>query len=327
MSSQPRRRRIGSVRNELILKSREAALSAVQIFNNPLIRFKSELFVVIMNIAWTYLLHAFYRGKRVEYRYFSQAGTRRRFDKTKGGAIKHWELERCFDDAACPLDKETVTNLRFLIGLRHEIEHRLTTRIDDHLSAKFQACCLNYNHYLKTLFGAQLGIDKYLSFSLQFSHISREQVGELGRAVDLPDHIHSYIQGFEEALSDDEFNSPHFAYRVLFVPKTANRKGQADEVIEFVKADSPLAQDVNVKYVSLKEVERPKMLASHVVRQIQQEEFPRFKMHQHTLLWKSLDGKNPGRGYGTMVEATWYWYESWLKVVRQHCQDNAAAYQ
>ncbi|WP_375707953.1 MULTISPECIES: DUF3644 domain-containing protein [unclassified Acinetobacter] len=40
----PRNRRVNSVKLELIKKSREAALSAVQIFNNPNITFKAEAF-------------------------------------------------------------------------------------------------------------------------------------------------------------------------------------------------------------------------------------------------------------------------------------------
>ena len=67
-----RLRRLYSVTNELLTKSREAALSAVQIFNNPLIQFKSESFIVLMIIAWTYLLHAYYRKSGIEYRYFDQ---------------------------------------------------------------------------------------------------------------------------------------------------------------------------------------------------------------------------------------------------------------
>lgn len=34
--------------------------------------------------------------------------------------------------------------------------------------------------------------------------------------------------------------------------KTANRKGQADKVIEFIKADSELAKDVNKHYAVVK---------------------------------------------------------------------------
>lgn len=135
-----RNRRVGSIKSELIKKSREAALAAVQIFNNPNIAFKSETYVVLMIIAWTYLLHAYYRSNNIEYRYFTQNGKKRNFSKTKHGASKYWELERCLNETNCPIDKDTANNLRFLIGLRHEIEHQMTTRIDDILSARFQAC-------------------------------------------------------------------------------------------------------------------------------------------------------------------------------------------
>ena len=50
-----------SVHKELLRKSREAALNSVQTFNNPLTTFKTETFIVLMNIAWLYLLHAYYR--------------------------------------------------------------------------------------------------------------------------------------------------------------------------------------------------------------------------------------------------------------------------
>lgn len=49
---------------ELIYKSKEAMLSAVQIYNNPLIKFKSEIFIVIAIISWTYLMHAYYKKIR-----------------------------------------------------------------------------------------------------------------------------------------------------------------------------------------------------------------------------------------------------------------------
>jgi hypothetical protein len=318
-----RRRRLGSIRAELLEKAREAALSAVQMFNNPLLRFKSELFIVTMQIAWTYMLHAFYRSKRIEYREFDLVHDRRRFRRTAGGAIKYWGLQRCLDEDGCPLDTDTRNNLRFLAGIRNEIEHQMTTRIDDHLSAKFQASCLNFNQYIKKLFGPQYGIDKHLAFSLQFSHISRDQVEALETESSLPTHILSYIRGFEESLTEDQFNSPQFAYRVLFVPKTANRRGQADEVIEFVKADSDVAKAANVKYAAVKETERPKFSATQVVGAARADGFGRFGMHDHTLLWKELDAKNPAKGYGTLVVKTWYWYERWVDVVRAHCRENA----
>lgn len=326
MAKKPRVRRMFSVTAELLTKSREAALAAVQIFNSPLITFKSEIFVVLTIIAWIYLLHAYYRREKIEYRYFKQTGKRRVFDKTKSGAHKHWELERCLNEQRSPLDRDTTNNLRFLIGIRHEIEHQMTSRLDSSFSAKFQACCLNYNEYVKKLFGEQYGIDKHLAFSLQFSSISREQARELPSPAEMPSHIKAFVEGFEGNLSDTEFNSPKFAYRVLFVAKTANRKGQADEVIEFVKADSPLAQNVNKAYTVIKETERPKHLPKGIVEMMKKEGYVGFTVSAHTALWKKMNAKDPTKGFGVAVQTAWYWYDPWIEQVRKHCQENTAKY-
>lgn len=320
-------RRVGYIKSELLKKSREAALAAVQIFNNPNISFKSESYVVLMIIAWTYLLHAYFRDQKIEYRYCQQSGKRRVFDKTKHGAYKYWELERCLSDGGSPIDRDTANNLRFLIGLRHEIEHQMTTRIDDVLSARFQACCLNYNEYIKKIFGDDNGIEKHLSFSLQFSTISTEQKELLEEQPGLPANIHGYIQDFDAGLTDEEFANPHYAYRILFVPKTANRKGQADRVIEFVKSDSPLAEAVNKEYAVIKETEKKKYLPKQVVDLMKSEGYPGFSIHYHTQLWQTQDAKNPAKGYGTIVAGkVWHWYERWVDVVRNHCRISGGKY-
>ena len=146
-----------------------------------------------MIIAWTYLLHAYFRSKKIEYRYYEIRGNgRRKFHRTKYGAYKYWELERCLNDKSSPLDKDTCNNLRFLIGIRHEIEHQMTTKIDDFISAKFQACCLNYHEYRRILFDDN-SMQNHLSFSLQFSAIGPEQKDLLSKTPNLPKNIKSYI--------------------------------------------------------------------------------------------------------------------------------------
>ena len=322
-----RNRRVGSVSNELLKKSKEAALAAVQIFNNPNITFKSESFIVIMNIAWTYLFHAYFKKNNIEYRYFKQQGTRKKFDKTKHGADKHWELERCLSDVKNPLDKDVSNNLRFLIGLRHEIEHQMTSKIDDLLSARFQASCLNYNDSLKSLFGDEDGIEKHLSFSLQFSSISKEQKDRLDQHPELPPNILGYITKFDDSLTEDEYASPKYAYRILFVPKTANRKGQADKVIEFVKSDSTLAGTVNAQYALIKETEKKKYLPKQVIEMVASRGFPKFNMYTHTNLWQSMTAKNPSKGYGVMVAGEkWHWYDSWVEAVVDYCEKQGSKF-
>jgi hypothetical protein len=321
-----RNRRVKSVKAELITKSREAMLSAVQIFNNPNIQFKSENFIVLSNIAWMYLLHAYYRDQKIEYRYYQMAGTRKRFDRTKRGAYKFWELERCLNTGESPIDNVTSSNLRFLIGLRHEIEHQMTNKIDDYLSARFQSCCLNYNLYIKKIFGEKYAIDKHLSISLQFSTIDDEQKDQLKEFTDLPKNIASYINAFDDELSEELYNDIRFSYRVLYIPKSANRKGQADKVIEFIPADSPEAKGLNKEYVLIKEKERKKYLPKHVCEVMKGKGYPKFSIHYNTMLWQENDGQNPAKNFGTLVEGKWYWYESWLKFVEEHCKKNKVKY-
>jgi hypothetical protein len=319
-------RRIHSVAGRLLTQSQDAALTGVQVFNNPLVKFKSETFIVLMNIAWTYLLHAHYRRQGVDYRYYHRdANQRRRFERTADGSFKYWDLARCLEVAECPLDGPTKKNLLFLIGLRNEITHHISPILDQFVSARYQACCLNYNRYMKELFGDRYGLDQYLGYSIQFQSISRDQLTTPTEA-DLPANVRSYIARFDRDLTADELNSERFAFRMLFVPKLVGKPGQADEVIEFLKPDSELAQAVNRDYVAFKEVERPKYLPGEIVRMMQAEGYPRFTVHWHTELWRSRDAKDPARGWGVAIAHAWYWYSSWVEIVRKHCEEHANQY-
>lgn len=319
-----RKRRFGSLANELLKKAREAMLTAVQIFNNPHVEFKSELFIVTTIIAWTYLLHAYYRRKGIEYRQFTPGGRRRRFLRTKFGAIRYWGLEECLACRDCPLEQVLKNNLRFLVGLRHEIEHQMTTRIDDQVSAKFQAAALNFNSCIKKLFGEKYSLDSEQAFSIQFAGISERAAKELLAEVDLPAHIRSFVAQFENGLSQEDYNDPRFSYRVAFIRKTSNTKASADKVIEMVAADSETAVAIN--QVLLRETEKTKYRPGTIVKQMKAEGFTYFGMTQHIDLWKEKDAKNPRYQFGTYVEGHWFWYETWLAEVRKHCVKNAVLY-
>src|SRR5208337_111203 len=255
-----RRRSIGSLRSELVSKSREAALSAIRVFNDPQVQFKSETFIVLMMIAWTYLLHACFRGKGIDYRYFRMGPKRRIFDRTKHGAYKYWELERCLNKDQSPLDSDTANNLRFLVGLRHEIEHQMTHNLDGFLSGRYQACAINYNTYLKK-FGKRLGIDRQLTYSIQFMELSEEQLQGPRPEASIPERLRAYVADFDGALTHDEYNSSRYSFRLPFKRKLVNRPGQADKVVEFIDPNSELAKQIDREYWVKKEVERPKFLA------------------------------------------------------------------
>ena len=277
---------VWSIKNELIEKSKEAMMSAIQIYNNPLIDFKSEIYIVTSVISWTYLMHAYYRSIDIDYRYYSMQGKRKKYDRTKHGAYKYWELERCLDDDKCPLDRGTVLNLKFLIGIRHEIEHQRTDRIDNYISAKLQACALNYNRALVKLFGEKHSLQSQLSLAIQLSPLDPSQEKQLrGEAENLRcDNIINFVTEFEAELTEKELKLQSYAYRLIYVPISVNRANQADKAVEFIKADSEEAR--NVEKVLLKVVEKPKYLPSQIVKTMKNEGYESFSMHYHTQLWK-----------------------------------------
>ena len=320
-------RTIGSLAAELLAKSRESALCAIRVFNDPHVSFKSETFIVLMIIAWTYLLHAHYRKIGLEYRYFSQEGKRRKFDRTKKGAFKYWELERCLNEKSSPIDKDTANNLRFLVGLRHEIEHQMTRSLDNYLSGRYQACALNYNEYVKKLFGKKQALDSHLTYSIQFIELSAEQLAGPAPQASIPERLKAYVTEFDAALDHDEYNSPRFAFRLLFKRKLVNKPGQADSVVEFIDPNSDLAKSIDKQYWVKKEVERTKYLPSHVAAEVRKAGFSKFRVQpEHIEMWKTEDAKNPAKGYGVQVEGAWYWYDNWIKRCIELCKQAGDKY-
>ncbi len=309
--------------DELLIKAREAMIAAVHLFNSAGLTFRTELFIVTSIIAWTYLLHAWFRREGIDYRYVKADGT---VQKTKQGEDCYWELGKCLRHARCPIPPRAIKNLDFLSELRHEIEHRSTSRIDDTVSAKLQACCINFNDAIKTLFGPQYGLERRPPIALQFVTFSSDQRAVLKKASGLPAHIETMIDAFHHGLTAEEQADPHFAYRVAFVPKTGNRASRADLAVEFVKPDSDEAREVN--RILLKEVDKRRYTAKQVVELMNAEGYLRFIQQSHTNLWKALEAKDPAKGFGRAgdYKNTWVWYDVWIARVRAHCQEQADRY-
>ncbi len=122
-------------------------IAAVHTFNGAGLQFRAEIFIVtasLLDLSDARLLPARRGGLSLPPRWHGPDHAQR--------CRKYWELGQCVGAGACPLDRGTINNLNFLLDIRHEIEHRSTNRIDDALSAKLQACCLNFNDAIKALF-------------------------------------------------------------------------------------------------------------------------------------------------------------------------------
>ena len=290
-------------------------LSAVQAFNNPLSTFKTETFIVLSTIAWTYLLHAHYKKLKIDYRHL-HSNKKKRFQKNEDGSYRYWALSDCLKHGSCPLDASTIKNLEFLIGLRNHIEHHKPEGLDTYLSARYQACALNFNYYLKKLYGVKYGLDNHMALSLQFSELDYSQAQIIKDKEGLiPKEIKSYIAEFDSKLTNEQESDDRYAYRLLFTKIMANRPGQADRVIEFIDPNSEMAKNIAKEFWVKKETEKVKFKPSDVIKKIRDAGYSNFGMHQHTLFWKQHDGKNPDKGFGAMVTDTWYWYQKWIDFV------------
>lgn len=297
--------------DELLIKAREAMIAAVQTFNSAGLTFRTELFIVTAIIAWTYLLHAWFRREGVDYRYKGQ--------KTKEGADKYWELGKCLKQGKCPAKGGVKTNLEFLLDIRHEIEHRSTNRIDDALGAKLQSCALNFNEFLKQEFGAQYGLEKRLPLALQFVSFGAEQRSAVKKASGLPRHIEAAIDAFEHGLTDEEFKDPAYRMSYGFVPIAAKKPGAADSAVRIVSANSDEAG--TIENIILKEVNKDRYPPGKVVEKVQAAGFPKFRLHDHTQLWKTRDAKKEGKGYGCIGDyGNWVWFDRWVDEVLTHCK-------
>lgn len=318
-----RRKRAPNRVPSLISASREAALNAIQSYNNPPTKFKSETFVINMTVAWTYLLHAYYVKHGVETRYFNGAGKVRKFQKTPGGDYRYWDLRQCIQGGNCPLAPEVKDNIRFMIGLRNEVVHKGSTELDDALAPIFLANCINFEKAIVDLFGRKYSLETHLRFALQFRDLVHSHHLE---TEPLPSNVANYITRFETKLPANTLGSPGYAYRVFMARRVANRPNQADRVIEFVSEDSDIARQLNRGYVVIKDRERPKFLPQSIVDTMHEEGFISFTMYEHTRLWRTLNATRPDLGLGVKVAKQWYWYDEWLDVVKRHCKTNADLY-
>jgi hypothetical protein len=143
----------------LVLKARESALLALDIYNRPNTKFKSEGFIVMIIIAWTAILHAIFTKRGTDFYYRDKHGNPTVID----GDTKVWELREClknFFDSNDPIRK----NLEFLITLRNKIEHRYLPFLDASIAGECQAALLNLDELIDKEFTNYYSLKDELAF-------------------------------------------------------------------------------------------------------------------------------------------------------------------
>ena len=181
-------------KDERTTRARDAMVLAVQVFNSVTLKFKSEVFAILANVAWIYLLHEFYERKGVQ------------IELERGRTLL---LSKMIERQDCPISDRIRNNLKALKIIRDDAEHKLLGRYESRWYGIFQACCLNFNKELCSEFGDQFSLANDLVFTLQFTKLDIDQVPTLIEH-DVPAYVESIDAKLnsnltEEHLSDLEY--------------------------------------------------------------------------------------------------------------------------
>lgn len=262
--------------DERIIRAREAMVLAVQVFNSPGVRFKTELFCVNAVIAWTYILHEFYirQGVQIE-------------GKDGRTLVMSQMLKR--DD--CPLSSAIKKNLSAISTLRDEVAHKLLRRSDFTWFGLFQACCLNFDNFLRQQFGDRVSMGSDLAVAIQFSTLNIEQV-EIMHQYDVPPYISALDASLDQELTEEERGNLEYQFKVVYT-LTSTSKGLKH--IRFIRPESEEgkeAHNVLVKERPLDEMYPFK--PGRVVHEVQKRTGKRFTMHDHGLAWQKHKARPEG---------------------------------
>lgn len=278
---------------QLLAKSRESALAAVRIYNDPDAGFRTETFIVLMVIAWNSLLQAMLERSNVDYYERDETGAK----KMVGGSEKvlgTWELVQL----ALGGDKyrKVRANLDFFLGLRNRISHRYLPALDLAVAGEAQAMLLNFENLLAAEFGEEAALNHRLAIPLQLSGFRNEgSLRSLRKAqAQLPAEVSSYLASHRAGVDDDVLASPEYCLRIFFVPVTANRERSADAVVHFVPPDKVtpnLEQELsNIGVVTKRRVtpvaSADLLTPTEVVGRVGERLPFRFTIDTHTRCWK-----------------------------------------
>jgi hypothetical protein len=254
--------------NERLIRAREAMILAVQGFNSAGLKFKTELFVVLANIAWTYLLHEYFEKKGVQIE-----------DKAGVSLLLSKMLQR----SDCPLSSGTKNNLRAIKIIRDNVEHKLLGPYDKNWFQIFQACCLNFEKCLCEYFGSKLSISSELAFALQFSKLNFDHAVQLEQ-YELPEHISAIDAGLHEGMTPEQLSDLEYKFRVVYTLDSATKSKAHIEFISPESSDGKEIRSVLVKYKPSDELYPYK--PNQVSRLVAESLNIQFTPHNHTQAWR-----------------------------------------
>lgn len=301
--------------DERLIRARESMILAVNVFNNPSLKFKTEVFAVLANIAWTYLLHEFYERKGEE------------IEGDDGRTLLLSHMVRRED---CPLSSGIINNLVDLIRIRSDVEHKILMRSDYNFFPKFQACCLNFDKTICKLFGEKLSLKKELSFALQFMKLDMEQISTMQK-FDIPEHIQTLDAELGKDLSEEEKSDIEYQFKVIY---TLEGSSKSKSHVQFIMPGSEEGKEIHNILVKHKlSDELYPFKPSTVVKEVNKKSKNNFSSHNHTQAMyffkarpkgKSKNPENTNKEFCIYHPAhkDYTYSQKWIDHLINHCNDD-----
>lgn len=226
---------------ELVVKARDSAILAIDIYNRPIIAFRSQGYIVMMVIAWTALFHAIYELEGIDYFYKEKNGN----DKIVDGDKKAFELDRCIEKCGNLISNAVKNNLQLFILLRNKIEHRYVPAFDFDVFGECQAMLLNFENLITEKFGPYYALNNSLSFPLQVSSVRSNIHAEVTKKIQSKHYseLKEYIEAYRSSLDDDVFSDSQYSFRIFLIPQLGNHRSSSDCAVEFIRYDPKHPED------------------------------------------------------------------------------------
>ena len=294
--------------DEGLIRSREAMKLAVSTFNNPAIHFRTETFSVLSIIAWTYLI--------LEYAKREGLPTTRQ----NGHAISLADFLKL---EGCPFSDGVVRNLKAVIKIRDAVEHTVLGSDEPGWAGIFQACCMNYESALTSLFRPDLSLAREMSFSLQFSGLSIGQATVMGKS-NLPEKIRSVNAEIFEGMTEAEKSDLEFQFSVIYMTVASSKSKSAFQFVSPSSAEGVDISNVLVKHKPSANTHPYK--PSDVMARVEEKAEIKISQYVHTNMWKKFKvrpGGNSEKPTDTDLKYCYYnptfqsytYNEAWVDLI------------
>ncbi|MDE2126274.1 MAG: DUF3644 domain-containing protein [Armatimonadetes bacterium] len=224
----------------LVNKARDAALAAVQHYNNPTALFKSDTFIVLMVIASTALFHAIFERDGTDYTARNPNGSPRTLDDEP----MLWGLRECVRHYEGGKTTQMAANVDLLLHIRHKIEHRFMPPLDDKIAGHCQSFLTNFEQLLVKEFTSYYSLNASLCLPLYLSTQRTPEAIEALRRFQTAEYgdVCKFIDDYRTALPAEIRDDQAFAFRVYLIPKTANSARSYDKAVEFIRVSECSAE-------------------------------------------------------------------------------------